>query len=92
MADEMNEQKQGGDKESTQTAREQYSAEEVGQASIYDDSTTVAQQMRRGNEGGENADDRDAVGATPVENTEEERTDRDTRQDAEGGGTGLAKD
>ncbi|MEJ7711730.1 MAG: hypothetical protein WKF84_18155 [Pyrinomonadaceae bacterium] len=66
---EDNQQKQSGDKDATQTEREGFSAEELGQASIYDDQTTIAQQMRRGDESKGDADERDTVGAANVKDT-----------------------
>ncbi|MEJ7616367.1 MAG: hypothetical protein WKF30_05215 [Pyrinomonadaceae bacterium] len=78
MADEQNSQKQSGDQDATQTAREGFTAEELGQASIYDDSTQIAQQMRRGDESQGDPNERDVVGATDVKNTNEARQDQDT--------------
>ncbi len=78
MTNEDNQQKQGGDKDASQTEREGFSAEELGQASIYDDQTTIAQQMRRGDESKGDADKRDAVGAANAEDTSEGRQNRDT--------------
>ena len=77
-ANEQNRQKQSGDMDTTNTEREGFSAEELGQASIYDDPTMIAQQMRRGDESKGDPDARDAVGATASKDIEEGRTDRDT--------------
>jgi hypothetical protein len=78
MAQEPRTQKQSLDKDSTDTEREGFSADELGAASIYDDPTQIAQQMRRGDESQPGADDRDVVGATDFKDTEEGRTDKDT--------------
>ena len=58
MASEQNNQKQDGDKDSTDTGRDNFSADELGAASIYDDPTQIAQQMRRGDESQGDANDR----------------------------------
>ncbi len=78
MADEQNQQKQGGDMDTTGATREGFSADELGAASNYDDSTMIAQQMRRGDatQGDPNA--RDTTGATAVEDTPQGRNDQDT--------------
>lgn len=78
MSSEQNQQKQSGDRDATQTAREGFTAEELGEASIYDDQTQIAQQMRRGDESEGDPDARDVVGATSVQNTNEARQDQDT--------------
>jgi len=77
-ANEQNQQKQSGDADTTDTARDGFTAEELGQASIYDDPTQIAQQMRRGDESQGDPNDRDEVGATNFKDTEEGRADRDT--------------
>lgn len=77
-ADELNKQKQSGDADTTDTARDGFTAEELGQASIYDDPTQIAQQMRRGDESQGDPNERDVVGATNFKDLEEGRTDRDT--------------
>ncbi len=78
MVSEQNNQKQDGDKESTDTGRDGFSADELGAASMYDDPTQIAQQMRRGDELQGDANDRDVVGATDFKDTNEGRTDKDT--------------
>lgn len=78
MADEQNKQKQGGDMDTADTAREGFSADELGQASIYDDPTMIAQQMRRGDESKGDPDARDTAGATAVPDTPRGRADQDT--------------
>lgn len=77
-ANEQNKQKQSGDLDTTDTTRDGFSADELGEASIYDDPTQIAQQMRRGDESQGDPNDRDVVGATNFKDTEEGRTDRDT--------------
>ena len=71
-------QKQSLDKDSTGTERGGYLADELGAASIYDDPTQIAQQMRRGDEPQGDANDRDIVGATDFKDTNEGRSDKDT--------------
>lgn len=78
MANKQNQQKQDGDKDQTQTAQDGFTAEELGQASIYDDPTMVAQQIRRGDESKGDPNARDEVGATDFRDTEEGRADKDT--------------
>ncbi len=78
MANEQNKQKQSGDKDTTDTQAEGYTAEELGQASAYDDSTSIAQQMQRGDESKGDANARSTAGATDFKDTEEGRTDKDT--------------
>lgn len=70
--------KQEADEDTTDTTRDGFSADELGAASIYDDPTQIAQQMRRGDESQGDPNARDAVGATDFKDTEEGRTDRDT--------------
>lgn len=77
-ADEQNKQKQSGDMDSTGTEREGFSADELGQASIYDDPTQIAQQMQRGDESQGDPNARATAGATDFKDTEEGRTDKDT--------------
>ncbi len=77
-ANEQNKQKQSGDMDTTDTEREGFSADELGQASIYDDATQIAQQMRRGDESKGDPNARDTAGATDPNDTTQEREDRDT--------------
>lgn len=59
--------KQDAGKSGSQTSREGFNADEIAEQSAYEDSTEVAQQMRRGNaEDKETADDRDAVGKADI--------------------------
>lgn len=83
MADEQNQQKQGGDMDSTDTQTDGFSADELGQASIYDDPTQIAQQMQRGDESQGDPDARGTAGATTFKDTEEGRTDKDTTAHAD---------
>lgn len=54
-----------GNSGAKETERENFSAEEIAQESAYQDSTEVAQQMRRGGEQSkEKADARDAAGSS----------------------------
>ncbi len=55
-----------------------FTAEELGEASIYEDATQMAQQMRRGDESKGDPNERDITGATHFKDTEEGRTDKDT--------------
>lgn len=70
MTNETNEQKQSADKDSNDETREGHGAKELGEASIYNDSTEIAQQMRRGDETKGDADERDTVGASSAEKEE----------------------
>jgi hypothetical protein len=59
--------KQDAGKSGGETTREGFSADEIGQQSAYEDSTEVAQQMRRGGEENkEKADDQDAAGKADI--------------------------
>jgi hypothetical protein len=59
------EQKQnaGEDEQSQQVERDGFTAEELGEASAYENETEVAQRMRRGDESKGDPDARDTVGA-----------------------------
>ncbi len=80
MSSEFNKQKQESDedRDPQNVKREGFTAEELGEASAYTDSTEMAQQMRRGDETKGNPNDRDTAGATPVSETNDMREDRDT--------------
>lgn len=86
MSPEPKTQKQSLDKDTTDTQLEGFSADELGAASIYDDPTQIAQQMRRGDESQPNPNDRDLVGATTFKDTNEGREDRDTATDGKSAG------
>lgn len=70
MPDEFNKQKQEADedKDPQNVERDGFTAEELGEASAYTDSTEIAQQMRRGDETKPDPNDRDVVGATTEAN------------------------
>ncbi len=53
--------------------------EEIGEQSIYEGETDARRRMRRGDESEGDPDERDVAGATALRDTEEGRTDRDTR-------------
>lgn len=78
MTNEQNKQKQSGDKDSTDTQAEGFSADELGAASAYDDPTLIAQQMQRGDESQGDPDARSTAGATAFKDTNEGRADKDT--------------
>ncbi len=80
MANEQNKQKQGADMDTgpEQVQQGGFTAEELGQASIYDDSTVIAQQMHQGDESKGDSNVRDVVGTTDFKDTDEKRTDQDT--------------
>ncbi len=73
-----NSSKQNADKPSADAQQDSLNAEEIGAASIYDDSTDAMRQMRRGNEAEGDADTRDVAGAPDFKDTEEGRTEKDT--------------
>ena len=66
---DFNEQKQDADmdKSPEQVKRDDFTAEEIGEASIYDSTTEIAQQMRRANESEGDPNDRDAVGSSDAD-------------------------
>ncbi|MBC7798609.1 MAG: hypothetical protein H7Z37_17195 [Pyrinomonadaceae bacterium] len=70
MTNEINEQKQSSDKDSNDETREGYNSKELGEASIYNDSTEIAQQIRRGDETKGDPNERDTVGASSTEKEE----------------------
>lgn len=75
MQDQPNKQKQEADEDSDPKNVEQdgFTAEELGAASAYTDSTEMAQQMRRGDESKGDPNDRDAVGASNAANDTENK-------------------
>ncbi len=94
MSSEFNKQKQEADedRDPQNVEREGFTAEELGEASAYTDSTEMAQQMRRGDETKGDPDERDVVGATDFKDVEEGRTDRDTTaRETTGGGATTAE-
>lgn len=66
MQDEFNKQKQDADEDKDPQNVEQdgFTAQELGEASAYNDTTEIAQQMRRGDETKGDPNERDAVGDT----------------------------
>jgi len=58
--------------------RDELTAEEIGEQSIYEGETEMQSRILRGDESQGDPDSRDVAGATAVRDTEEERTDRDT--------------
>lgn len=66
MQDQPNKQKQEADedKDPKNVRRDGFTAEELGEASAYTDSTEMAQQMRRGDETEPDPNDRDVAGAS----------------------------
>ena len=66
MSNEFNKQKQDADKDKDpqNVERDGFTAEELGEASSYNDTTEMAQQMRRGDETIGDPNARDVVGAT----------------------------
>lgn len=55
------------DREEQKIERDGYTAEEIGEASAYEDETETAQRMRRGDEAQGNPDERDVVGTVNSE-------------------------
>lgn len=70
MPNELNKQKQDADEDKApeNVERDGFTAEELGEASIYDAATEMAQQMRRGDETVGDPNGRDVVGATNAAN------------------------
>lgn len=66
MQNQFNNQKQEADEDKapSNVERDGYTAEELGEASAYNDSTEMAQQMRRGDESQGDPNKRDVVGAS----------------------------
>jgi len=75
MPNEFNKQKQEADEDRhpQNVEREGFTAEELGEASSYNDTTEIAQQMRRGDETKGDPDDRDVVGATTAANYDDNK-------------------
>ena len=70
MQNEPNKDKQEADEdnEPKNVEIDGFTAEELGEASAYTDSTEMAQQMRRGDETEPDPNDRDVVGASDAAN------------------------
>lgn len=69
MASNLNKQKQDADEDKTaqNVKQDGYSAEELGEASAYDSTNDMAQQMRRGDESKGDPNKRDAVGSSDAD-------------------------
>jgi len=81
MPIEFNKQKQEADEDQDpqNVEREGFTAEELGEASSYNDTTEIAQQMRRGDETKGDPNDRDVVGATTAANDDKKPVPRHQR-------------
>ncbi len=81
MPNEFNQQKQEADedRDPQNVQREGFTAEELGEASAYNDTTEIAQQMRRGDETKGDPNDRDVVGATNAANDDRKPVPRHQR-------------
>ncbi len=82
MQNEPNKDKQEADEDNVpkNVETDGFTAEELGEASAYTDSTEMAQQMRRGDESKGDPNDRDAVGASnAASDTENKPTPRHQR-------------
>lgn len=66
MSNEPNKQKQEADEDNDPkyVKQDDYTAKELGEASSYNDSTEISQQMRREDETEGDPDERDVVGST----------------------------
>ena len=58
--------------------RDELTAEEIGEQSIYEGETEMQSRILRGDETKGDPDSRDVAGSTAVRDTDSERTDRDT--------------
>lgn len=81
MQNEPNKSKQEADEDSEpENVRvDNFTAAELGEASIYNDSTEMAQQMRRGDESEGDPNERDVVGATDAANDDRKPVPRHQR-------------
>lgn len=81
MPKEFNQQKQEADEDLDPQNVEQdgFTAQELGEASAYNDTTELAQQMRRGDETKGDPNDRDAVGASDAANDDKKPVPRHQR-------------
>lgn len=81
MPNEFNKQKQEADedRDPQNVERDGFTAAELGEASAYNDSTEIAQQMRRGDETKGDPNDRDAVGDTTAANDDNKAVPRHQR-------------
>ena len=60
----------------TDTKRNHWSAEELGEQSSYEDETEIKRRLARGDETVGKPDERDVAGSVPVEDTPEGREDQ----------------
>jgi hypothetical protein len=60
----------------TDVKRNNWSAEELGEESSYEDETEIKRRLARGDETVGNPDERDVAGSVPVEDTPEGREDQ----------------
>jgi hypothetical protein len=60
----------------TDTKRNHWSAEELGEQSSYEDETEIKRRLARGDETVGNPDERDVAGSVPVKDTPEGREDQ----------------
>jgi hypothetical protein len=74
-----NEQKQDADKAAENPEQAGFAADELGKQSSYDDVTVMQSHMLRGDETTGDADARDVAGTTNPPDSDEARTDQDTR-------------
>lgn len=81
MQNEPNKGKQEADEdaEPTNVQIDGFSAQELGAASAYTDSTEMAQQMRRGDETESDPNERDVVGATDAAHDDKKSVPRHQR-------------
>ena len=81
MPEQFNIQKQEADedKDPQNVERDGFTAEELGEASAYDNTTEMAQMMRRGDETEGDPNDRDVVGATTAANNDNKPVPRHQR-------------
>ncbi len=81
MPNEFNKQKQEADedRDPQNVELEGFTAEELGEASAYNDTTEIAQQMRRGDETEGDPNERDVVGATNAANDDKKPFPRHQR-------------
>jgi hypothetical protein len=80
-----NEQKQDADRGALNPEQAGFEADELGKQSSYDDATVVQSHMLRGDETKGDPDGRDVAGTTTPRDSDEARTDQDTRH----GNTGV---
>lgn len=79
----MSEQpKQDTGKTGGETSEDNYTADEIAQESIYEDSTQVAQEIRRGSEtNDEAANDRDAAGKADIKDWDQRQVQENKREE-----------